>query len=781
MNIQVTHTTCYNQLELLDNILKFKLNSDEFISNEKILKKIGKEIDKISKQEKGYSLFSVIKGLDRKLILIVLDVKPRKHIFSWNIKEKIEKKIDVEIHQHSENNNLQEFLDTCNYYTLDDSVSACLTETLEGYGINIENGKKFQTYVDIDITNKSLKTEATKEFIPNVITVGKNLLSFIDSCKNSRITILRNFIKKFKEIDFQLCITETPILINKKFFAAIISDVQELNGKRFFKLDWSNFPSEPEEFSTGSVVFSANPTTTSNKININRKKDIYTFNSDSRGSHDYDVIKLSNLPYNFVDKGRLILCFNNDYYSYIGLISEDPKINSDYITSFENNAKEIIKTEVEKGISINDSYITDEKNKIYYSSYDKNNNSTTPSPILSKLKNLKNMFDEYKYVIKKHKCLGEDVTITDKIKYNHKQGKISYNDFSMAIDDEYIRSLLFTEFKSNVVEFYRNNISEQDILNSLIDKCFNALSARLETKQTEDINIPIELNNINLTINGKSSIRKSKATDNIISIGKMYYINDQRFNKNELLVVLREMTCYRDQEEANNFIKNIGRLGLSVYIGITTGYEVNLSKNDESINRIFKFKKLKGRSKYQLLLDNTNIPITGKKLISLLYSNFIGERPVNFKNKIPQLIFECSGSTYEYIKYKSLIDSTYEKYKNNAFEFLNKKVVELGAEFVSYNSEKSRKILDAIYITGISGKNYVIAYDSKNSFVFMDPVIETNNAEKKLYKQGKYICMIDQSNIKSNISFDTVVSKLLALKNDSSIAHTIYNLQEELE
>jgi len=61
--------------------------------------------------------------------------------------------------------------------------------------------------------------------------------------------------------------------------------------------------------------------------------------------------------------------------------------------------------------------------------------------------------------------------------------------------------------------------------------------------------------------------------------------------------------------------------------------------------------------------------------------------------------------------------------------------------------------------------------------VFMDPEIDS---ESKEYKEGKYICMIDQSNIKSNISYDTIVAKILALKNDSSIAHTIYNLAEEL-
>jgi hypothetical protein len=346
--------------------------------------------------------------------------------------------------------------------------------------------------------------------------------------------------------------------------------------------------------------------------------------------------------------------------------------------------------------------------------------------------------------------------------------------------------MLFEEFNQKLIMYYRDNTrSEQEILDELISNTFKYLASRLESKQIESIDIPININGtISLKITGKPSVRRKKTEDEtegkVLSVGRMYYINDQRFNKNELVIVLKEMICYRDQKQADKFIENVGKLGLSVYIGITTGYEVNFStrRDEESnINRIFKFKKLTGRSSYQLLLDNTSIPIKGKKLIGLLYEKFIGENPPNFLSKIPTIIHESCQSSLEYLKYKILIDSTYDKYKTNAKEFLNKKVTDLGASHVKYNNQRSRKIMDAIYVTGASGRHYVIAYDFKDSFVFMDPVVDSG---ENTFKDGKYICMIDQSNIKSNISFDTVVSKLMALKNDSSIAHTIYNLQDEL-
>ena len=130
-----------------------------------------------------------------------------------------------------------------------------------------------------------------------------------------------------------------------------------------------------------------------------------------------------------------------------------------------------------------------------------------------------------------------------------------------------------------------------------------------------------------------------------------------------------------------------------------------------------------------------------------------------------------------------MIDKSYQLFIDKSSNFLNKKIEDVGAEKVTYVDENQGKVYDGIKVVGTSGKTYVIAYDLKESFVFMSPDeqdVNPHSSETVLYKGGSYICMIDQSKMKATVGYDTVVSKLLSLKNDSVIASTIYNLEDEL-
>lgn len=794
---------CYDTLTLLDEILGFKLDSQEFISNEKIISKIGTEIDRLNSIREGHTLFSVTKDKDRTLILL-LKKDNSYYIYSWKLKEAIEKKIDVEVHENSTNGNLYDFIVNGSHYSNRGIVaSSCIVETLNGYNSNLIAGKNFTNYCKENKVLTSLRGEVIEKFIPTVIDIGKKRSSHINKYVNEQKEVIQNFLKKYHDIPFTLSCEFGKVTSTDRFMAAEIATVKEIGGKRHHAIKWTNYRKFSENLVHGIVTNSSHPTTRYRDVNVQQFGKSYIFTCDlrySNNSDNFDPSYFERIPYNLLDEGRLILGYRVSDYDWRVIISPDPKVDPDFKETFEKDVKNLLSVEVDYSFNLNNSFIEikERGTNMYFHQYadSKPNtyededadlearNSKTINPMQEKLKTLKKMCDEYNYVVKKNKAIGEDITVTDKIKYNHEEGKISYNDFSIAINDDYIKAKLYEEFQNKLVDFYRNETSEQVILDSLIAKIFHALTQRLDTKQIETIDIPVKLNgSIDIKITGKPSVRRQKTEDEtkegrIISVGKIFYLNDQRFNKNELLVVLKEITCYRNQEEADAFITNIGRLGLSVYIGITTGYEVNTWKDkDNPQDRIFKFKKLQGRSNYQLLLDNTSIPIKGKKLIGLLYENFIGDNPPNFLTKIPQYIYDSCESTMEYLKYKVLIDSTYEKYKDNAKAFLNKKVDDLDGKHVKYFNKRSRKKLDAVFLTGISGRNYVVAYDSKDSFVFMDPEAAE---DPDTYKEGKYICMVDQSNIKSNISFDTVVSKLMALKNDSSIAHTIYNLQEEL-
>ena len=130
-----------------------------------------------------------------------------------------------------------------------------------------------------------------------------------------------------------------------------------------------------------------------------------------------------------------------------------------------------------------------------------------------------------------------------------------------------------------------------------------------------------------------------------------------------------------------------------------------------------------------------------------------------------------------------MIDKSYQIFIDKSKKFLDKKVADTGAEHVQYYDSNQNHIYDGLKITGLSGRTYIIAYDLKESFVFMSPEESDKCGANDLpaYEGGTYICMIDQSKMKAAVGYDTVVSKLLSLKNDSVIASTIYNLDDELK
>jgi hypothetical protein len=120
------------------------------------------------------------------------------------------------------------------------------------------------------------------------------------------------------------------------------------------------------------------------------------------------------------------------------------------------------------------------------------------------------------------------------------------------------------------------------------------------------------------------------------------------------------------------FLKTIGKIGLSTYIAMTTGYETTLFGKQ----KIFRFRKEQGRSKYKLILGDAAISITGKKLISLLYSKFIGEDI----NDIPVLknvgISACPANAPVYVKKYTNLDLTKNGGQGVFREFVEKILIE---------------------------------------------------------------------------------------------------------
>lgn len=784
-------STIHSKMDLIDQVLDFQLNAESFTNNKKVIDKIGNVIDKVIKMSRGHALISITRNNRRKLVLILTTdqdyYKDSYKIVTWKLKEAIEKAVDLEIHEIKADSALIKAADELSYRDdIAELASASIVETLNGFSSNEKALNSFNKFKSINEGSTDLMSNIntwtkTKEI--HSLDIGRNVLKHIKETKNTARVALENLANKYKGTPLEIARDDSNVK-DKYFVCGKISEVREIAGKRFFKIDWVKYFRSPDMPSQkGSCIGITSAGTQGNDMEAHQIGNSYIFtNSMPRwqdDNHVFDIENLRRIPYNLVDKGREFVALKLKPYTWKTILSPDPRVEENYIDMFTKDLFLFAKNATLKEAKMEGTKISvPEIDNLYYSEFEDNIKSQNKNVkgLQLHLKTIKAMVEEYNYVIKKNKAKGKDVTVTENIKYNHDKGKISYNDFSIAIDDEKIKARMYETFNEYLVKFYRQEATEQEILDNIVDRIFYSLERRVKGKTKQSYEIPIRINDtIDVKLEGK--VKQDK--DGIFVT--YLYLNNKRFNKNEILTVLREMTCYRSQNEADAFINNIGRLSLSVYIGISTGYEVDFTPKEQEeakkVKRVFKFKKLKGRSNYSLLLDGSEVPIKGKKLITLLYSNFIGEDPPSFLNKIPKIIFESSGSASEYLKYKVLIDSSYKAFKEKSREFLVKKINDMGAHEVTYYNKKARKNFDGILVDGSSGNRYVIAYDGKDSYVFLDP---THNEEKNQYEEGKYICMVDQSNIKSNISYDTVIAKLMALKNDSSIAHTIYNLEEEL-
>lgn len=770
--------TIYNDVDLLDHLLSYKIDSTTFIENENLVKKLCDSLDRLKSKNVGFLLFEITVGKSSAIKLIAKSSHDYE-VLTWKADSKIEKPINIIIHQEGDDD-IQEDVEKIktdnNQYYVSGLEEHLLAESLTGYCISKKNLKEHCEFLAQDGKSVNVPLNSPKR------ADQRELFSFIKetiakSEKEIR-AVISDYVSRLDCQKLRCSTSVTGINLNPWMGIAKIEKVKQSGNRRIYQADMVRFhthtPMNPESDGQVDVNKFIGQKTAGIKHNCVTLKPIGNLAiAEVRDNYSEAVdTALKKIPFEFVDEGRLIAIVHRDRYWNM-IIGPDPKTCTDEspIDNMKRILSQYIDTVMKKSLEV-DAQIKDAgqiyKIDVYEDAIAKDSRGIKPIPL--KMKALKKMIDEYQYIGKKEKAKGKDVTVTDKIKYNHSKGEVAYNDFAFAVDDEMIKNAFMDMFNHYMVEYYRGSLSEEVILNDILKKIFEAIKNRINTYSADNTIINIKLNN---AVDVKLEIRTSK------NGARLIYINEQRFNKNEVVTVLREMTCYRSQAEADMFIKNVGKLGLSVYIAISTGYEVkfrNKRNAEESSSRIFKFRKNKGRSNYSLILDTVEIKIVGKTLINTLYSKFVGEYVYNFNDKVPSIIMKSVESSLDYAKYKFLIDSTYEAFQKNSRDFLAKKVKDVEGKFCKYYNSKNRKLLDAIEVTGTSKNHYVVCYDSTSSWVFLNPEVKDENT----FKEGKYVCMVDQSNIKSNIGYDTVIAKLMALRNDSVIAGTIYNLKEEL-
>ena len=763
---------------LFDDLVCGDLTPSEFKNNSKIIEEFSKTIDTISKMETGYCLLTIDIKNKRHIQLIVLqpEMYNKYKIYSTFKTTPMENPMSYKVHEINEETDFMTILKDIKTklpYGINEStiVDMMITDTLDGYKLNTN---KLNPVIEL---NKGLfnKTYSTKQELKDngfedILDLHNNIQNIITNEKMKVTDKLTKYINSLKCEELKYSIALNNILTAEEYSnhtrspycnICVIDDVQQLDNMRYFKYTSYTFNStrtkelscDVERDTTYRIINGSG----SRVHNLQNENTHYYTNSSSYNTN----WGINGLPYNFIDKGRTLIALGNNTNLRYLAVSNDPRIDENYIESLLTGLRNMISKKIKEKIGCNNITIPIEfKNKNEKRVMSLNNITRSNDVELQKfMQSLKILTDEYKYVIKREKSQGSNVKITDNIIYDHLNSKIIYNDFNIKIDDEQIKNDIYTRASGQALKFYRNEVTEETIINNITSDIFTMLKLRVEGWGATGFPINLTLNDaVNISIDRRGS-------------NNFTYINNQRFNKIEVIPIIKEMTCYRDQETADKFLKNIGKLGLSVYIGITTGYELH--------NRIYRFKKNKGRSKYTLVIDDVEIELKGKTILNELYAVSTGKSWKNISG-IDDKIFKATLTGYDYVKYKFLIDSSYKVFLEKSKNFLNSKIEEIGGTRVKYYDRTRRKILEGIHVTGQSGKNYIVAYNSKESFVFMDPSLDKSDEDIKEYSGGTYICMIDQSSIKSNIGYDTVISKIMSLKNDSVISSKIYNLEDEL-
>ena len=732
---------CGSTRALLSSLCASETLVQELRRNEKAVSELGNLIDRLDKLQNAYTILELRSGYRSQILILNKNLEQLRYsIYGQTLINKVDLGTSITVHDFKEMS-IETELEITKRGDKEIVLTYSLTDTPSGLKIVPFKAKQL-----VEMSNKDTSTDSSPE-IANLFETTRNVIS---KAKTLAERYHLKFVENLQEPELKFnCNMDNGPDINCMAFGKM-TKVIKIDNTRYYTIQYKY--KTPEEFLGKTKCMKITPSNNERKIKAvangiyELNKSVYSY----YGVSDTDLIS-DEIPYNLIDEGRLFVSAKCGG-TITTWVSEDPKVNSELYGQFFELLVEKLK----------ESYISEANvETTHIGKFRAINYVTHSKDISGNLKAIKKMVNEYKYITQKKKSIGSDISITDKIKYCNTDGKISYGDFCLQTDSEYMKNEIIEFFNEKILAFFRGEGSEESILNASIDIFFKSLNDILSSVAKEAIIV-------NLVINNKIKVKVEARI--FANHNRFFYINDQRINKNEVSLMLKEISCYKDESSAISFLTNVGRIGLAVYMGVTSGYTLNTGSDV-----IYKFRKLKGRSNYELILDNAVTSIKGKKLLTCLYEQFLNNDRTarELREKIDNIIKDSVMSTTDFLRYRLLIDETYTSFKEQSELVLNRKIEELEGTKVSYLLKKTLKT--AILIVGTSGNQYIIAYDSKGSWVFMNPT-KSNDT----YSDGSYICMVDQSNIKSSFSYDTVIAKLMAVKNDSVIAKQIYNLEEVL-
>jgi hypothetical protein len=264
----------------------------------------------------------------------------------------------------------------------------------------------------------------------------------------------------------------------------------------------------------------------------------------------------------------------------------------------------------------------------------------------------------------------------------------------------------------------------------------------------------------------------------------VFYINDKRINKDEVVDVMLKAICANTQESYTEALDIISKTSLEMHKFILEGLNIDITfgnmpkelegyLTDSDIKKYmslsFRIAREKGINYIELGSKFIKIK-DSRKLMDLRYRSSqyseitrlfgpgttVLEEPIEIHSQMADII-EVARAKYL---------AAFEKSK----ELLAFSLKELDATVTNFKGS------DGVVIRGNSGNQYFIKVSNLN-----DPMKGEPECTVYLYPSYTHICIVDKSSTVKTVGMDKLVARMFALKNDSFLTGEIHTLKAHVK
>lgn len=234
-------------------------------------------------------------------------------------------------------------------------------------------------------------------------------------------------------------------------------------------------------------------------------------------------------------------------------------------------------------------------------------------------------------------------------------------------------------------------------------------------------------------------------------------INGYRINKDELKDCLRRALCFTNQNDYNNFLKNVSSCSLKFHRYLQNGLTFSVSGLlDDVLNFTLPLERRKnlmyiviGEKAYKIKDTNRLIALTKNRYLSSVIDAFLTKDIIE-------------NITIDDIKF--ILDECKKEY-TTALE-RSEKLLKETEERLNLTKQTDIQLNNSIVVK----QGYIIE-GKLNKYV----VEISDDCKVFEYPSGRYICIVDKS--MSQVGKDKLINRLYALKNDNLVAGNIHTLR----